>query len=424
MIELVVVYGGDVGDKGVFSLRLLRMLTDFKSRYPDRVHLIVGNREAKMTRVTEEAGDANSIKTRILEGKSVFWNLSSLPKDFAQREMESSGKSCNLSEYVGALSTKEAQVLYLKWMLRETMGCGPVKPRGDIDTFRLFKQEIAEIHSIDEAAVSNERVLDVLLKELEPGGAYHKYLTEGVLMKRIGETLFTHGAITAHNLGFVPELAERVADIDRWIRLVNEWYEAQIIAWASGKTAAPATSPPGSSALMWYLVQNPLSVVTTNWYDDEGKISNISKSVTEYLLGGGVRRVISGHQPFSDCPLVLRPSDKLEIIIGDTGFSDMSHPVNNQGEAYHTLEILTGPERRSSASKSEGGSSDYFQSEVSMKVVRKNLNCQQFDLNDPKWRSLGVIRENGVLRVDENGDWVTSQLDGFRIVDTPFLFVK
>lgn len=45
------VYGGDSVDKGPGDIRLCRALVDLKKNYPDRVHLLVGNRDLNKVRM-------------------------------------------------------------------------------------------------------------------------------------------------------------------------------------------------------------------------------------------------------------------------------------------------------------------------------------------------------------------------------------
>ncbi|CAM9326668.1 unnamed protein product, partial [Ectocarpus fasciculatus] len=330
------VYGGDVADKGPFSLRLLRLLVDFKKREPERVHLIVGNREAKMTRITEEIPGGGA-RERLLQSPPVFWNKLTPPIVF----VEARNPSISPSEYIYSLSDADCEVLYLRWMLSETMGCGPIKRGGRDDTFDMLRLEIAEINGVPTDKVEDTRVLDTLKAELQENGAYFEYLTRGVLMHRIGENLFLHGAVTSRNIGAVPGRAAPVDTLDEWINALNLWYRDQTSRWASGETKLESpSSTPGCTDLMSYMVHNPMSVVTTNWYSADRKIVPVADDVVQYLMKAGVRRALTGHQPFSDFPLVLQHPSNFQVIVGDTSYSDESHSRNNQGCAYHILEII------------------------------------------------------------------------------------
>lgn len=51
------VFGGDAFDKGDGDIRIASMLTDFKDREPERVHLILGNRDVNKLRLAAELSD-------------------------------------------------------------------------------------------------------------------------------------------------------------------------------------------------------------------------------------------------------------------------------------------------------------------------------------------------------------------------------
>ncbi|CAJ1453795.1 unnamed protein product, partial [Effrenium voratum] len=48
------VFGGDVFDKGTGDLRIAQQLVHFKQRYPERVHLLAGNRDVNKLRLPAE----------------------------------------------------------------------------------------------------------------------------------------------------------------------------------------------------------------------------------------------------------------------------------------------------------------------------------------------------------------------------------
>ena len=56
--ETIFVFGGDATTRGDGNKRIMRALVDFKARFPSRVFLIVGNRDAMMMRLTSEWADA------------------------------------------------------------------------------------------------------------------------------------------------------------------------------------------------------------------------------------------------------------------------------------------------------------------------------------------------------------------------------
>ena len=403
------VFGGDAGDKGPNSFGILKSLTLFKSQQPSRVHLIVGNREAKMTRIKTELFDPLAVRNRLLTGKAVRWAPSFPPSSEVElvRRRQGLGHG-SIADYIAGLSDKECQVIYLRWMLTHTMGCGPIKHGGSIDTFELFRQEIAHNRGVHTCIVSDTDVTQAVLNEVSPGGCYHKYLHSGVLAVRIGDTLFIHGAVTEANMGFVPKLSHTIPKLDDWVAELNGWYREQILLWDQSEPKS-AETPPGRSDLIRYLVHNPRSVVTTNWYS-HGKLKPLSDTVVGYLTAAGIRRVVSGHQPFSDCPLVIRHGD-FEVIVNDTSMSDPTYELNNQGTAYSSLSIQQG-----------NSSNNNSRSAAHLHVVRRTGKVQELDLSLPANKRLGQFSYSGdsvegLIRLDSDGRWVVSQLDGYNVID-------
>lgn len=70
------VYGGDVCDRGPGDLRVMRDILMLKESYPDRVHIILGNRDINKLRLPFEL----SSHTRAQTGK-VYWIRGSKPED-------------------------------------------------------------------------------------------------------------------------------------------------------------------------------------------------------------------------------------------------------------------------------------------------------------------------------------------------------
>jgi hypothetical protein len=70
------VFGGDVCDRGAGDLRVMRDIVWLKERYPDRVHIILGNRDINKLRLPFELSE----HTRMQAGK-VYWIPGSKPQD-------------------------------------------------------------------------------------------------------------------------------------------------------------------------------------------------------------------------------------------------------------------------------------------------------------------------------------------------------
>ncbi|ETL82948.1 hypothetical protein L917_16995 [Phytophthora nicotianae] len=55
--DCVLVFGGDAGDKGDYTLKCYEQLVHLKEKHPDRVVLLVGNRDVNKMRLTSELND-------------------------------------------------------------------------------------------------------------------------------------------------------------------------------------------------------------------------------------------------------------------------------------------------------------------------------------------------------------------------------
>ena len=70
------VFGGDAVDKGNGDIRFVRAMLRLKKRYPDRVHLIVGNRDCNKLRFGTEL-TKETLRDAIDDRSFHYW-LSSL----------------------------------------------------------------------------------------------------------------------------------------------------------------------------------------------------------------------------------------------------------------------------------------------------------------------------------------------------------
>jgi Calcineurin-like phosphoesterase len=402
------IYGGDFCDKGPGDLRIGKALIDCKTKYPLAVTLIAGNREIKCRRFTYELN--TRIRQRLLYGAPAFWNPHSSPRDYVIQQMKTTGNNVDIERYVLNKSNEECQTLYLQWMLNETMGCGTYHNKPT--TFEYRRMELAQMAGQPIASISDERVTQSFIESVSPQGIVTQYLKQAQLGEIIGETLFIHGAITINNMGYVPGRSKKITDAREWIAMLNEWYCTQINDWLNKPTEAELHSP-GHKPLDQYVIANPQSIVTTNWYT-QGKLQPIPEAVINYLNKAGIYRVVSGHQPFSDFPLIIRNAN-LEVIVGDTGYSDPLAKEDNRGQALHNLAII----------QSDGhgyASIDAIRKDGSSMVLNLPSQAEVKLGNDT---TIGHFTEDGqLIRPVNSSQLSASQLDGYNIIDKPLGEIK
>ena len=404
------VYGGDFCDKGPGDLRIGAQLIGFKTKHPLNVSLIAGNREIKCRRFTYEL-NAN-IKQRLLVGAPAFWNPQSTPQRYVMQQMfaetKSAPSSADLERYILNKSNEECQTLYLKWMLNETMGCGPFQNKPN--TFEYRRMELAQITGQPTTQIPDEAVTQSFIHSVSPEGVVHQYLKLAQLGDIAQETLFIHGAVTLENMGYVPGMLEsqaRITDAKEWIEALNNWYSNQIKEWLSHPLEFTLQAP-GHKPLDKYVLFNPKSIVTTNWYT-QGKLAPIPEKVVKFLNNSGIYRVVSGHQPFSDFPLIIRQAN-LEVIVGDTGYSNPSAEEDNRGQALHNLDII-GLDKEGYASIDA-----IFKDGTSLKLNLPSRTASSLN-NDTE---IGHFTQEGQLIHPMNGSIIgCCQLDGHQIIDKP-----
>lgn len=137
------VFGGDVVDRGGEDLKVLDVVLGLKERYPDNVHLVMGNRDANKMRIGQEVR-VPLIKNTTPVSFTYILTLTYKPKP----KPKQLGNSTHLPEHQGVYwfrgsgrvgdpelnNVPRDGVGRLKFLLQATMGCP--------DTFEFRKEEV------------------------------------------------------------------------------------------------------------------------------------------------------------------------------------------------------------------------------------------------------------------------------------------
>ncbi|KAH7460235.1 uncharacterized protein KRP23_14603 [Phytophthora ramorum] len=353
----MLVFGGDAGDKGEHTLKCYEQLVDLKKRHPDRVVLLVGNRDVNKMRLTSELHDAemdlHSMAKEILEGPT--WvskdKRTTLKKFLAdQQEGEDGG---DVDEALQAANTK---VNRLKWMLEHTMGA-----QGDFERRRAELSSRQEVDGKNE--VSEEDVVKSYVNSVEDGGVLREFLLHGSLAFITHQTLFVHGGIINGDseadlsaLGRVPdEPSKRFESVSEWVDKLNTWYRGQVQEWIERPTwSIDHASRGGNNLLKYVLPDYAGSVVMGRHLLSSGMPTPLPEEAASLLSESGIRRVIIGHTPHGNCPTVIKqPQQQLDtcaadrssdavvfegVIMCDTSYSDARAP-DNRGSAASELTV-------------------------------------------------------------------------------------
>jgi len=307
----IFVFGGDVCDRGD-DISVAMMLINFKQSYPDRVILIVGNRDANKTRFSNE----------------LPLNPSAVLLDDIDAVIKPEGASKTFAQFLEETQKSTAKVHNtplnrLKWILSCTMG-SPL-------AFDCRRNELARLRH---GPISEEDVYRSFRESIEPEGFMRRYLSLAQIGAIIGDTLIVHGGVSQHNLGKVPngfvafEIDQSNAsaffksdkkdfllydNAHEWITQLNRWYAMAIDRWFSSssemKFYGHSNSAPASP--LQHIAIGPGSYfhgqlpVVGNFLKDRVTPWPIADEVSSYLKKSGINRIVAGHQPNSGTPLVL-----------------------------------------------------------------------------------------------------------------------
>jgi hypothetical protein len=353
-------YGGDVFDRGPGDIRIANTLIRLKRRYPDRVFLIMGNRDINKLRLASELHESDLRR-----------NLNELPGPYfmdatnrisvtmaLKRRAGYSKEPVQLGDHVTSAADEELQsrlapfntpVNRLKYILEHTMGA----PRA----FEYRRQELAELRrgptSFPASSITDEDVLTSYRRSIDPARVdrgddafVYEYLRCAQLGLVFGDALIVHGGVCPRSVGYLPvSVPASLNDIlednsictvgthtaAQWIHALNEWAQQELQDWSAGENRffnADRTRR-AAERLMGYANPKAMSgrTVVYNGFMRGGNPQPISAAAVKYLNNNGIHRLLVGHQPHGNCPTVVR-SSQLLAVNADTGYSD---PTSSDG---------------------------------------------------------------------------------------------
>ncbi|WP_372656031.1 metallophosphoesterase [Halobacteriovorax sp.] len=296
------VFLGDVMDRGQGSIRIMQELLRLKEKYPDRVTLILGNRDINKLRIMS-----------LMDGALV----SSVPDIVIPWHKEVIEETFNLKipdhisndDYKDFVKDLDTPLIRFKAFLS-----GMNAPKA----FEFRKDELKIL--FPDKVVDDHFVFASFLEDYKEDGILQKYLKQGQLGKVIDGNLFVHGAVTSENFGYVPKLTVRESDPVEWINKLNDFAKKEIDDWFSdsrlGQDLIAYHAPKAGS------IQNLNSVVYARYSDESGNPVAPGRSLIKKLQNHGIYRVIVGHTPTGDYPIIVR-KPKFEIVLTDSSFSSL-----------------------------------------------------------------------------------------------------
>eukprot|EP00035_Acanthoeca_spectabilis_P030059 m.7658 g.7658 ORF g.7658 m.7658 type:complete len:2009 (-) comp3982_c0_seq1:1786-7812(-) len=296
------VHGGDAVDKGPGDIRVLRVLVNLKERCPDRVFLILGNRDVNKLRMWSELSPSH------LGENPVIWD----------------SRHTSYSQYLIDNNEEPAPLNALQWMLKCTMGCP--------ETFETRRLELAELRGVHENDVDDQAVFASFREMSDPGcgleALYIRYVCLGQFAGTIGDALFLHGALHLNGLGFVPDSIDSSQNVLDWCANMDKWHVKQVNSFLD----FPDYHEDGTRSfddLLDYVVpwaEGHKYCGRTSVYSDgfcaRGSLQRTNEKVAQFVMQCGISRIFVGHAPQGDCPSVIRNECGLTVMMCDTMYSN------------------------------------------------------------------------------------------------------
>lgn len=368
---------GDIMDKGTDNIKCLSFILQLKEKYKNNVHLIVGNRDINKLRFYFELkNDKNKDNTNLFGNKfylgdgyvpkKCFWKT--LYEKRWDTKFDGDDKIESEKESIKNSKINRKDILKLKFLLRETLGCP--------DMFKDLKIELnsaghcnnecydkvqdnitQDYNNYKEYKKDDEIVYDKFVNELilSPDSMYKQYLDNANLYYLAENSLFVHGGISEEIVNKKDELEKELEEENKtfkkifkkckYISTTNKVedndkiniytylfniQEAGIKNNNNGCDNWVDNSANNESLIMcrpWDIVGNHFTFVP------------LKEEVTDKLVKNEIKRIFYGHSPVGNIPIIYehykkednkendeKSSKKVEFteIMCDTSFSNNS----------------------------------------------------------------------------------------------------
>ena len=359
--EAAFVFNGDAVDKGSHDARFVNELVDLADRYPGRVTIILGNRDLNKMRLAQELHPEHIARVPLKDHPGVYWTKGKSEKGIADSLAVTPGITTNaMGEVENTVANR------VRWILAHTMGAAT--------TFELRRREMEECGLVPS---SDDAVAQSFVDSVKANGFMTRLLKRGQLVKVIGNTLFLHGGLDESVVGWVPgdevgeEVKNNVSDhglnfnpVGLWEHRLNEFCRKGVESWCAELAGSANGGPPpmcwafhgdydfsfsslgsGGNNLMQYGMgwlpsnERNKTVVYRDWLNKNNTdVVMPSARLADALLSSGITRVVCGHRPHGDAPLVCKSEcGRLTVITLDTSYA--ANVVNEKGKRLSASNI-------------------------------------------------------------------------------------
>lgn len=212
------VYSGNVGT----DIELLKILTEFKKKYPERVTLLIGNRDIDILSFVIPTPE---IDAEIQDIKNILFDhykthISSSNKDPFSVENENKYQTYINKEGIERITTelvnkkiKRTEKSILNWFLSRKKLNEIIKNYLIDERYKEYPKDHDSNEMPDPAILGEEGQLNYLKKryddslfKIKDRECAYNYLLQCDIMKIIGDSLFCNGILTEENFGYIPPI--------------------------------------------------------------------------------------------------------------------------------------------------------------------------------------------------------------------------
>jgi hypothetical protein len=196
----------------------------------------------------------------------------------------------------------------------------------------------------------DESVVNSYLNLILPGGELFEYICNGNMAVIIEDTLFVHGGLTEEFIGFVPpkrgQESVHYSEVHEWVKAINAYAKDELESYRFGiydylnslnSLENPAQESwdfvsgydhpqPGSRLIQCGMgssgrdnKKHPTVIYTS--YLNRGSPVWPSNRASDWLSSAGVTKLLVGHQPMGDSPLLLSAPNGLTAVCADVCYS-------------------------------------------------------------------------------------------------------
>jgi hypothetical protein len=316
--EKRLVFVGDFQSRGSWAVRHRKWLLDLKTRYPERIVLILGNWEA------------NPLSFLQWEPALKGGQVPRYEAWLAERFQNENGKAMPPE----ARSTFDVPLRRFRfWYESKGLAHG-----GLAHVLEFHRKELEEIRNTD--VTSDEADADYL-QRIQPGGEYFSFLRAAEIAHLKNNTLYVHGGVNSSNLGVSirnesgsrvlagPGPATRIA-WQSWVDTLNKEKNEELDKLeayvSSGKGDITSVLLPRYLDANWdaatqSLRANEQSVVYAVRSKDGTNVRLPEKEVRQAFVTAGLCLEVVGHTPVGTGSVFLRSKEGYARLHVDTSFT-------------------------------------------------------------------------------------------------------